>query len=73
MASTARLHPGLSRGGIFSPALNKGSQYSRFMTMYTTAAVGGGAKNYYSGGFANAQRLSRGLGWVALWLLVGQG
>lgn len=25
--------------------------------------------NYYSGGFANIQRLTRGIGWVSAWIL----
>jgi hypothetical protein len=26
-------------------------------------------KNYYSGGTANLQRLTRGIGWVSVWIL----
>jgi hypothetical protein len=69
MASTGRLNPLLSRGGIFSKSLNKGGQFSRFTILYTTPAVGGGAKLYYSGGFASANRLARGLGWLTVLLL----
>jgi hypothetical protein len=50
MASTGRLSYSLSKGGIFSPALNKGGQFSRFTLMYTTPTPPGGFQTAWARG-----------------------
>jgi hypothetical protein len=50
MASTGRLSPTLSRGGIFSKSLNKGGQFSGFTIMYTTPAPPGGFQTAWARG-----------------------
>ena len=43
---------------------------TRHALLFVVETAAAGAKNYYSGGASAAQRLTRGIGWVALVLVV---